>query len=214
MRGKRVPHRDLVCLFGITPAHAGKTLSSRRHTVQVRDHPRACGENAHAVIVHPLIEGSPPRMRGKHDEHAKDARGRGITPAHAGKTVAGRIAKETGRDHPRACGENYANDFVRFARAGSPPRMRGKPNRSPRGERTPGITPAHAGKTRPRADSRESVGDHPRACGENARFPSSSTSEKGSPPRMRGKLPRSEYPRFRTGITPAHAGKTASVCAL
>ena len=55
--------------------------------------------------------------------------------------------------------------------------------------------------------------DHPRACGENPPDVLYSALTAGSPPRMRGKLPRSEYPRFRTGITPAHAGKTSELSA-
>ena len=86
MRGKllrRVSHKRA---RGITPAHAGKTFSGDGRRGRYRDHPRACGENFHLPTQLLLIEGSPPRMRGKRhimDINAEQLR---ITPAHAGKT--------------------------------------------------------------------------------------------------------------------------------
>ena len=71
-----------------------------------------------------------------------------------------------------------------------------------------GITPAHAGKTDPEKQSVPRKGDHPRACGENPVQSLKIFASKGSPPRMRGKLTGSQHSLHRTGITPAHAGKT------
>ena len=53
-----------------------------------------------------------------------------------------------------------------------------------------GITPAHAGKTEISAARKCKSQDHPRACGENLAVLVLSAAEKGSPPRMRGKLSR------------------------
>lgn len=71
---------------------------------------------------------------------------------------------------------------------GSPPQVRGKHLGGSSYCKSPGITPAGAGKTccplvllRPRAD-------HPRRCGENKSVMQRFQSSKGSPPRMRGKL--------------------------
>ena len=74
---------------------------------------------------------------------------------------------------------------------------------------TGGITPAHAGKTRPSLRQRPSSWDHPRACGENSSPQPRSSRGGGSPPRMRGKRSCRQSPTARRGITPAHAGKTA-----
>ena len=70
------------------------------------------------------------------------------------------------------------------------------------------ITPAHAGKTPMRFDGLRGLRDHPRACGENPVAEPHGREERGSPPRMRGKLAfRAEGDRY-VRITPAHAGKT------
>ncbi len=46
MRGKLSHIGFYVGTFGITPAHAGKTMNELQSNVLTRDHPRACGENA------------------------------------------------------------------------------------------------------------------------------------------------------------------------
>ena len=90
-------------------------------------------------------------------------------------------------DHPRACGENPAEEQKHKRGEGSPPRMRGKHGDYMADKRSFGITPAHAGKTCHEIDEPILIGDHPRACGENALVSSCAHSVKGSPPRMRGK---------------------------
>ena len=187
MRGKlkRINRNKIV--KGITPAHAGKTSVDKDALKADGDHPRACGENDNAGNLIRDTWGSPPRMRGKLQSFSPSFSAGGITPAHAGKTQLAAREGRKERDHPRACGENASALPPVSVTLGSPPRMRGKQlSRIERLSRS-GITPAHAGKTMRRRGQPSRRWDHPRACGENARFPSSSTSEKGSPPRMRGK---------------------------
>ena len=98
-------------------------------------------------------------------------------------------------------------------RAGSPPRMRGKPFSLKYPVLSIRITPADAGKTLMRGCKRRLTTDHPRGCGENTPTLARLAGKRGSPPRMRGKL---VYPNTRDkhmGITPADAGKTARSCA-
>ena len=111
----------------------------------------------------------------------------GITPAHAGKTFHLQEHYLTGRDHPRACGENCEPLHAEKGGQGSPPRMRGKPAAPAVTEDFRGITPAHAGKTTPTACNFRKTRDHPRACGENNIYPQRCFPPPGSPPRMRGK---------------------------
>ena len=66
MRGKPLLADFLTDLFGITPAHAGKTKQVDRFAHCFRDHPRACGENDDPASRRTVEAGSPPRMRGKH----------------------------------------------------------------------------------------------------------------------------------------------------
>ena len=77
-----------------------------------------------------------------------------------------------------------------------------------------GITPAHAGKSMGVQRNECRCKDHPRACGEKINNQIEPAYEKGSPPRMRGKA--AEYGlRWKIqGITPAHAGKSASYPAV
>ena len=46
MRGKHTPELKNTPNGRITPAHAGKTIDNRRISIEYKDHPRACGENA------------------------------------------------------------------------------------------------------------------------------------------------------------------------
>ena len=52
------------------------------------------------------IQGSPPRMRGKHKNRRYRPKEGRITPADAGKTNPDTYEPTGGRDHPRGCGEN------------------------------------------------------------------------------------------------------------
>ena len=193
---------------GITPAHAGKTSV---HTAAVRprwDHPRACGENKGIPGLVNVDAGSPPRMRGKLKPPRKTGALEGITPAHAGKTTSLLCKALITWDHPRACGENNQILFTKSSLSGSPPRMRGKLSAHLYSSGEFGITPAHAGKTLSACRTTTSSRDHPRACGENLVENDVKMLDAGSPPRMRGKRLRLIVPLSRTGITPAHAGKT------
>ena len=51
--------------------------------------------------------------------------------------------------------------------------------------------------------------DHPRRCGENVDAIVNFDEAIGSPPQVRGKHLRTEFPREADGITPAGAGKTS-----
>ena len=131
----------------ITPADAGKTMSSSSAAAKRWDHPRGCGENAACIGWYFVVSGSPPRMRGKLGSSFFTAPNCRITPADAGKTSVCIICNIFAWDHPRGCGENLKVALCGPVQTGSPPRMRGKPRCDiQKGEKT-GITPADAGKT-------------------------------------------------------------------
>ena len=106
MRGKHNVSSDFPLLPGITPAHAGKTITTKDRFGMVRDHPRACGENQRQSRRASTKRGSPPRMRGKRSRGWYKRSRQGITPAHAGKTPEDSLQCRAQGDHPRACGEN------------------------------------------------------------------------------------------------------------
>ena len=209
MRGKLHKRGLLRGSLGITPAHAGKTTTRKNRKKKKRDHPRACGENRLDEKPYGEFKGSPPRMRGKRFSRNNKRRRSGITPAHAGKTKRMRKIWLRAWDHPRACGENTGLFWSKAFNEGSPPRMRGKHGDDYRLTSVYGITPAHAGKTFSSLFNRQTVGDHPRACGENFGRRNRITSFEGSPPRMRGKQNIAPAHLLYLGITPAHAGKTS-----
>ena len=132
----------------------------------------------------------------------------GITPADAGKTPCVAWTRQCLQDHPRGCGENIVRASPALRDAGSPPRMRGKRHEQSAWRAFFRITPADAGKTcRPK--TRQSARrDHPRGCGENQAQMPQGKSSLGSPPRMRGKRHQKIRYHYRSGITPADAGKT------
>ena len=134
-------------LWRITPADAGKTPSADNNNVATKDHPRGCGENFSSSCFFKLVQGSPPRMRGKLRFSPSADNNNGITPADAGKTLYVGCNSRRKPDHPRGCGENGYVPKRRQWGIGSPPRMRGKLRFSRTAETLTRITPADAGKT-------------------------------------------------------------------
>ena len=106
-----------------------------------------CGEK---VLQSPdvlLLQGSPPRVRGKAHWTLTDAKLIGITPACAGKSSGSLMKVSILPDHPRVCGEKHmARSGLRVG-IGSPPRVRGKEEGVQPSEAVVRITPACAGKS-------------------------------------------------------------------
>ena len=210
MRGKLVGALVGAYWGRLIPAHAGKTKRRALQSVSRRAHPRACGENALAVITISLTGGSSPRMRGKRFDAGKQRRRAGLIPAHAGKT---RCAYAEGGHvwaHPRACGENARFELTGVSDGGSSPRMRGKLRIGRCSCESPGLIPAHAGKTSPQPRAAARMRAHPRACGENAPPAIFDALTSGSSPRMRGKLYMHAVMLRDGRLIPAHAGKTSA----
>ena len=86
MRGKAKDALFLSVLWGITPAHAGKSLQKFAVCRVSQDHPRACGEKKLPSASAMGPQGSPPRMRGKGCVFHLSPPLFRITPAHAGKS--------------------------------------------------------------------------------------------------------------------------------
>ena len=105
MRGKDFLSRVLFALIRITPAYAGKSGLSSKNILQVKDHPRVCGEKVNIGRDNNAPRGSPPRMRGKDQALKYAVKGARITPAYAGKSTGGTAALSDFGDHPRVCGE-------------------------------------------------------------------------------------------------------------
>ena len=173
-------------------------------------------------------------MRGTRAWCPRWPRSTGIIPAYAGNTLRRYQHFDTGRDHPRICGEHRVPGGDQLITPGSSPHMRGTrtcrfpaPPRwgsSPHMRGTPlcvksacrvtGIIPAYAGNTRLRCRRGAAHRDHPRICGEHYSHSLHSERVAGSSPHMRG----TPYPRAvmlsMNGIIPAYAGNTGLEVAL
>ena len=186
-RGKLKSGRRRHCTVRLIPAHAGKTPISRGRVTSSRAHPRSRGENS--IVVGMVREGmgSSPLTRGKRRIRAAPSRPRRLIPAHAGKTNVRGLGARRRRAHPRSRGENQSRVRRYTPPPGSSPLTRGKRRRGNRRGPTPGLIPAHAGKT-----SNEVIGSpvlraHPRSRGENGGDGREGRHGLGSSPLTRGK---------------------------
>ena len=130
-------------------------------------------------------------MRGKAIKSICPNHGNRITPAYAGKSIFINTFLQLFKDHPRLCGEKFAQYDAAFWEWGSPPPMRGKAPFSKSKPTFTGITPAYAGKSFRIVTKKLHV---------------------GSPPPMRGKVLTFVKIVASARITPAYAGKSADLC--
>ena len=133
------------------------------------------------------LSGSSPRIRGKRFPEPMPTAAPGLIPAHTGKTCRAPGTPLLSRAHPRAYGENESLAYDRNLPLGSSPRIRGKPKAAFSCTQAGGLIPAHTGKTLQKQGSGYGTGAHPRAYGENHRFPCWLLAHLGSSPRIRGK---------------------------
>ena len=193
---------------GSSPRVRGKPPPHARPSPSSPAHPRVCGENWSAIIHDERALGSSPRVRGKPRAGGVDEAVDRLIPACAGKTTPRSSRRTASGAHPRVCGENVLTLFDGTAVPGSSPRVRGKPvqhRRAPQGRR---LIPACAGKTNLITSAIAKCPAHPRACGENERVDADGCADKGSSPRVRGKLPQCVGHGAEHGLIPACAGKT------
>ena len=125
-RGKRTRAIRGRGLPGLIPAHAGKTGLRRFADAQSSAHPRSRGENTVRDLWPPLKGGSSPLTRGKPVDDCFHGGGRGLIPAHAGKTRSSAPTTRSSRAHPRSRGENLHTLESGVIHRGSSPLTRGK----------------------------------------------------------------------------------------
>ena len=154
-RGRGATRRGWPPVTGITPAWAGKSLSSPSSEARHEDYPRVGGEERAPTPPACPLGGLPPRGRGRAGHVCPGEPRARITPAWAGKRRAPRAPRKAPRDYPRVGGEESRRRRRSAKRRGLPPRGRGRvilANVTYGGMR---ITPAWAGK------SRRQQGRHP-----------------------------------------------------
>ena len=189
-RGKQLVGDELSAVLGLIPAHAGKTGLLERYAVPLEAHPRSRGENA----------GS---------NHGPN-HGQGSSPLTRGKPIPSLFRRRARLAHPRSRGENHAALTAFLNVSGSSPLTRGKRRPEGEGRRRGGLIPAHAGKTVRSALTVRPRSAHPRSRGENHTLTTLPRCSTGSSPLTRGKRRPAPPVRCRSGLIPAHAGKTRS----
>ena len=147
-------------------------------------------------------------MRGTPEGQQTNTNKIGITPAHAGNTDCNGFRRFIRKDHPRTCGEHFTLNSKLITHLGSPPHMRGTPDKPAFNAFSLRITPAHAGNTSPISIAGSAGRDHPRTCGEHMVRTACARRGLGSPPHMRGTQRQSRCAPYMERITPAHAGNT------
>ena len=176
--------------------------------VRAEAHPRSRGENLEETSLLASCPGSSPLTRGKPTEVSRQLSPARLIPAHAGKTNLGcnRCARHGA--HPRSRGENRREVSETLARSGSSPLTRGKLGRFAVWRFAGRLIPAHAGKTPGGAGGAALWAAHPRSRGENLKPAAEKLEATGSSPLTRGKPLDRSSAWLRTGLIPAHAGKT------
>ena len=134
-------------VWGLIPAHAGKTRKGPTTRRRCGAHPRSRGENKVEGLVGVADLGSSPLTRGKPCASLDDCYPPGLIPAHAGKTTTFPRAQRCERAHPRSRGENTLRVTLAIVVRGSSPLTRGKHAHPRRRQDLQGLIPAHAGKT-------------------------------------------------------------------
>ena len=99
-------------MTGITPAYAGKSHCFAVPRVDVKDHPRLCGEKMVRCFKCGNSPGSPPPMRGKVAQFYFSQIVYRITPAYAGKSFRHLSSATIQQDHPRLCGEKVCRKWI------------------------------------------------------------------------------------------------------
>ena len=188
VRGRQSTRRCLYDRRGLIPAGAGQTSPRPR--------------------LRCLATGSSPRVRGR-PVGGGDCAGRcGLIPAGAGQTSDAHAAHAPTRAHPRGCGADRSRHLDSSFQAGSSPRVRGRRENGEQPISLHGLIPAGAGQTKepyPGAYQRQA---HPRGCGADILNWLFDHNDKGSSPRVRGRLPRGARPLQGLGLIPAGAGQT------
>ena len=193
---------------GLIPTHARKTGLASRSRRGGWAHPRSRGENRAKFVDDGRNWGSSPLTWGKQPHDSAENSGRGIIPAHSGKTARRRRTLRSRRAHPRSHRENVDGQRETAEEWGSSPLARGKRDHLRDRLHDAGLIPAHAGRTCVRYTGCRRSRAHPHSRRENSPMIAMCAVLLGSSPLTRGKLPRKAFTVAGRGLIPTHAGKT------
>ena len=194
--------------LGITSACAEQTCSPCCAMTATGDHLRVCGADFDASARSRTVMGSPPRVRSRRESEVTRGTGRGITSACAEQTRWASSSATRRRDHLRVCGADQDLTADALHTAGSPPRVRSRPERLGNARRTRRITSACAEQTLVAQEENTVQRDHLRVCGADATAALTNALRAGSPPRVRSRPVRRKHWPDSHRITSACAEQT------
>ena len=165
VRSRLVPPAAWNLRPGITSACAEQTRTCSCGSGSGRDHLRVCGADIIADRVIVVDDGSPPRVRSRHDVVHENVHEVGITSACAEQTSLSSSSSLSCGDHLRVCGADHAAADTVTSLVGSPPRVRSRLVVDCEACAGMGITSACAEQTACSASTRRAAWDHLRVCG-------------------------------------------------
>ena len=147
VRGRRERQAAAGAAFGLIPAGAGQTSTTRTAPTKSWAHPRGCGADAGVPECAADFQGSSPRVRGRRVACPRGGLHERLIPAGAGQTSPelSRCTRSTA--HPRGCGADVHLLAIEVDGFGSSPRVRGRPRTLSSPTAQPGLIPAGAGQT-------------------------------------------------------------------
>ena len=196
------------CPHGIIPACAGSTAHQTRGRASGRDHPRMRGEHQEQARQGRQVTGSSPHARGAPCVGGRRQVRAGIIPACAGSTSAADVLYLSLGDHPRMRGEHLPSVSSDAIPKGSSPHARGARRASAATSGAHRIIPACAGSTSGSSRRGAPRRDHPRMRGEHLKPPFQMNGFVGSSPHARGAPAHKITRGHGYGIIPACAGST------
>ncbi len=186
-RGRLRPEPEVPRLPGLTPARAGKALSSNLAAQDAGTHPRSRGEGSDNWPGQRVELDSPPLARGRPQGLGNLRASLGLTPARAGKAPPHPARPSPPWTHPRSRGEGGIEPTTTAHTTDSPPLARGRPVIGHRHGQPQGLTPARAGKAEILQRRTPLIRTHPRSRGEGHFKKWLDSPEEDSPPLARGR---------------------------
>ena len=197
---------------GLIPARAGNTGVVGEDGVFGGAHPRSRGEHCGVKVRRRIMTGSSPLARGTLRQLRYGAEVTGLIPARAGNTNLTISSTSTSRAHPRSRGEHFQWGAHFGMIAGSSPLARGTRSTGIPCFHSPRLIPARAGNTLLVPGPYRRRRAHPRSRGEHGLKMASGEPQAGSSPLARGTPSISSPQVTASGLIPARAGNTSSIC--
>ena len=174
-------------------------------------HPHVCGEHVVRGLGRWGLVGSSPRMRGTQMPQQSIVPVAGLIPTYAGNTMTAHKLSAGDGAHPHVCGEHPTVYSHPSLLQGSSPRMRGTHLLHDVLQTAVGLIPTYAGNTVMRRLMMVGARAHPHVCGEHWSDVGEFIPPRGSSPRMRGTLIRTQTRTRKRGLIPTYAGNTSKV---